>query len=83
MRYLLLITAAVGLAGAVHAQDVSCRAEAAEKKLAGAARASFMKNCAVNATKVCRVSAGENKLSGAAKTKFTIRCVRNKVVGKK
>jgi hypothetical protein len=81
MRYLLLIAVAVGLAGAVHAQDVSCRAAAAEKKLSGTAWTSFMKGCAVNATKVCRVTAAEKKLSGGAKTKFTVRCVRNKVVG--
>jgi hypothetical protein len=82
MRYLLLIAVAVGLAGAVHAQDVSCRAAAAEKKLAGAALTNFMNECVVNATKVCRVTAAANKLSGGAKTKFTVRCVRNKV-GKK
>jgi hypothetical protein len=78
MRYLLLIAVAVGLAGAVHAQDVSCRAAAAEKKLAGAALASFMKKCGANATTTCRVTAAANKLSGAARTSFITRCVRNK-----
>jgi hypothetical protein len=78
MRYLLLIAVAVGLAGAVYAQDVSCRAAAAEKKLAGAALASFMKKCGTNATTTCKVTAAANKLSGAARTSFITRCVRNK-----
>jgi hypothetical protein len=82
MRYLLLIAFAVGLAGAVYAQDVSCGAAAAEKKLTGAAKTSFMRKCAATAVKTCKVTATANKLSGSAKRSFTTKCVRTKV-GKK
>jgi hypothetical protein len=79
MRYLLVLVLGAGLAGTVHAQAVSCNAAAAEKKLAGAALASFMKKCESDAAKACDLSAGEKKLSGAAKTSFTTKCVRDKV----
>lgn len=45
----LLIACALALAGlssAAHAADPACEAKAAEKKLAGAAKASFVKKCA-------------------------------------
>jgi hypothetical protein len=79
MRYLLLPALAIMLAGAVHSQAVSCKAAAAEKKLAGAALASFMKKCKTDATNACNASAAGAKLSGAAKTSFTTRCLRDKV----
>ncbi|HEY7552397.1 MAG TPA: hypothetical protein VH913_23105 [Hyphomicrobiaceae bacterium] len=79
MRYLLVLVLAAGLAGVAHAQSASCTAAAAEKKLAGAALASFMKKCESDAAAACNSSAGEKKLSGAAKTSFTTKCVRDKV----
>jgi hypothetical protein len=81
MRYLLLLALGVALAGELHAQAAGCKATAAEKKLAGAALASFMKKCESDATKACNLSAGEKKLSGAAKTSFTTKCVKDKVGG--
>ena len=45
MRWLPLAVLSLGLATAVHAQGVNCKATAAEKKLAGAALTSFMKKC--------------------------------------
>lgn len=79
MRYLLLATLGVVLAAAAHAQAVNCKAAATEKKLAGAALASFMKKCESDATAACASSAGEKKLSGAAKTSFAAKCVKDKV----
>jgi hypothetical protein len=90
MRYpapqlVLLALGAVALAGAlpaqIHAQVANCKARAAEKKLAGAALASFTKKCQADAANACNVSAGAKKLSGAAKTSFTAKCVRDKVGG--
>ena len=52
----------------------SCEAQAAEKKLAGAAKASFVKKCTTDAVTQCDAQATEKKLSGAAKTSFTQKC---------
>ena len=54
------------------AQAADCDSQAAEKKLAGAAMASFMKKC-VNTG--CDALAAEKKLAGAAKNSFTTKCV--------
>jgi len=53
----------------------SCTAMATEKKLAGAAQASFMKKCEADAATACDAKAAEKKLAGAAKTSFTTKCV--------
>jgi hypothetical protein len=53
----------------------SCKATAADKKLAGAAMTSFMKKCQSDAQKACDSQAAEKKLNGAAKTSFTKKCV--------
>ena len=53
----------------------SCKATAADKKLAGAAMNSFMKKCETDAQKACDAQAAEKKLNGAAKTSFTKKCV--------
>lgn len=57
----------------------SCHAAAAEKKLAGAAKTSFLKKCEKDATAACEAQAGEKKLAGAAKNSFTKKCVRDAV----
>ena len=57
----------------------SCDAMAAEKKLAGAAKASFVKKCEKDAKPTamaaCETQAGEKKLAGAAKNSFVKKCV--------
>ena len=63
-----------------YAAEVSCDTKAAEKKLAGAAKNSFIKKCEnnakVNAAKAdCDAKAAEKKLKGAAKNSFTKKCV--------
>ena len=61
--------------GAMAAGGGSCTAMAAEKKLAGAAKNSFVKKCESDATAACDAKAAEKKLAGAAKTSFTKKCV--------
>ena len=57
----------------------SCKANATEKKLAGAAQTSFMKKCETDAKTSCDKQAADKKLAGAAKTSFTKKCVTDAV----
>ena len=57
----------------------SCKMQSDSKKLAGAAKESFMKKCAGDAQAGCDKSAAEKKLSGAAKESFTKKCVGDAV----
>lgn len=57
----------------------TCADQALEKKLAGAAKASFLGKCERDATATCEATAAEKKLAGAAKTSFTGKCVRDTV----
>lgn len=77
------IAAALLAAFAVTAQaaDATCTATAGEKKLAGAAKTSFMKKCESDAAARCDAAAAEKKLAGAAKTSFTKKCVKDAVGG--
>jgi hypothetical protein len=63
---------------AVYAAD-DCAAKAAEKKLAGAAKTSFMKKCTADsmtpAEATCDATAKEKKLAGAAKNSYMKKCV--------
>jgi len=63
----------------VYAAD-DCAARAAEKKLAGAAKSSFMKKCEADAKAMpenaaCTATATEKKLAGAAKNSFMKKCI--------
>lgn len=79
----LLVAAVIWTAGAVGAHaSPSCTAQAGEKKLAGAALASFMKKCETDASVACTRTATEKKLAGAAKTSFEKKCIED-TVGKK
>jgi hypothetical protein len=76
MKRIALIAVLCAMAGSAYAQShPTCSASAMEKKLAGAAKTSFMKKCEDDATKACNASAAEKKLAGAAKTSFTKKCV--------
>ena len=78
----LILAALIGLiAGNACAQSPSCKANAGEKKLAGAALTSFMKKCEADAQTACDTSAADKKLNGAAKTRFTKKCVTDAVGG--
>lgn len=67
--------------GSAQAADSSCTAQATEKKLAGAAKTSFMGKCERDAKTACDASATEKKLAGAAKASFTNKCVKDAVGG--
>ena len=80
--------------GAAHAtshkeapmMNPDCEKQATEKKLAGAAKNSFVKKCskdmmASSAKGDCDKMAGEKKLAGAAKNSYVKKCVAD--AGKK
>jgi len=57
----------------------SCTDEATTKKLAGAAKTSFLKKCETDSATACDASAASKKLNGAAKTSYTKKCVTDSV----
>lgn len=75
-----LLAAVAAMFFANHALAADCTAMAAEKKLAGAAKASFLKKCEADAKgplaadSGCTAKAAEKKLAGAAKTSFLKKC---------
>jgi hypothetical protein len=79
----LLIAAALAGAFAVVAQaqtgTATCKATAAEKKLAGAALNSFMKKCEKDAMEACTKAATDKKLAGAAKASNVKKCTSDAV----
>ena len=80
-KYLSLIVFAVALTfGTAHAAD-TCDAQAAEKKLAGAAKTSFVKKCKADSggptAAACEKSAADKKLAGAAKTSHLKKCMED------
>ena len=77
----LFLVSAVALSSSAFAADATCTAAAAEKKLAGAAKTSFLKKCETDATATCDTAAAEKKLAGAAKNSFTKKCVKDAVGG--
>lgn len=79
MRTILVMVLLSFGASSTIAAEGSCKANAAEKKLAGAALTSFMKKCENDAKTTCDASAAEKKLAGAAKASFTKKCVTDSV----
>ena len=76
----------VGLSNVAFAADATCAARATEKKLAGAAKNSFMKKCEKDAAagttapasgSACQTKAAEKKLAGAAKNSFVKKCEKD------
>jgi len=62
-------------------KSADCEKQAAEKKLSGAAKSSFVKKCAGGdatakppAAEACEKQAAEKKLAGAAKSSFVKKC---------
>jgi hypothetical protein len=58
---------------------VTCKAQSAEKKLAGAAQKSFMTKCQNDAKSACDKSAADKKLAGAAKASHLKKCMSDAV----
>jgi hypothetical protein len=77
-KKICLITTLV-FASTAFAQDATCAATAADKKLAGAAKNSFMKKCEKDAADKCEIASKEKKLAGAAKSSFSKKCVKDAV----
>jgi hypothetical protein len=95
MRTALALAATLALVGPTFAQSSapatqpattptpaavsSCKSQASEKKLAGAAMTSFMKRCESDAAKACTTQAADRKLAGAARNSFTKKCVTDAI----
>jgi len=83
----VMVLALAGLASSAHAADAACEAKAGEKKLAGAAKNSFVKKCERESggdgatQKACDAKAAEKKLAGAAKNSFIKKCTKDAAAG--
>lgn len=85
MRALIASVSLVLLSTLAHAGDATCEAKAAEKKLAGAAKNSFVKKCEKDSAKesagaACAAKAVDKNgkpLAGAAKTSFVKKCEKD------
>ena len=79
-KTLALSALALCLAGAptLAFADDACTTQAMDKKLAGAAKTSFMTKCERTA---CEGQAADKKLAGAAKTSFVTKCVKDAMGG--
>ena len=83
-KFLSLLTLGFALTlGSAYAADSSCDTKAADKKLAGAAKTSFLKKCNADAgaapmaaagPSACEKTAADKKLAGAAKGSFMKKC---------
>lgn len=81
------LTALTLLANPAWSANAACEAQASEKKLAGAAKTSFMKKCereagGGSAAAKCEQSASEKKLYGAAKTSHVKKCIADAAASK-
>ncbi|WP_293763836.1 hypothetical protein [uncultured Aquitalea sp.] len=80
-KYVMMALLSLAAANVAFA-DATCDAKAAEKKLAGAAKSSFLKKCekdasAKTAQTTCEGKAADKKLAGAAKNSFVKKCVKD------
>ena len=80
MKVVLIVGVLVAGMSSAYA-DGSCTSNAMDKKLAGAAKTSFMTKCQKDAASTCDATAATKKLAGAAKTSFTTKCVKDAVGG--
>jgi hypothetical protein len=79
MKTIVVIAGLLLAATPALAQSPTCKAQAAEKHLAGAAMNSFMKKCQADAQKSCAADASAKKLAGAAKSSHMKKCVDDTV----
>lgn len=87
----VIALALASLSSTAYAANAACEAKAGEKKLAGAAKNSFMKKCereaggggggGGDAQAACDAKAAEKKLAGAAKNSFVKKCVKDAAAG--
>lgn len=78
IKTLAIAFALLSLSAAAASAD-TCLANADAKKLAGAARNSFLTKGQKDATAACNTLAADKKLHGAAQTSFTTKCVKDAV----
>jgi hypothetical protein len=76
MRSFALVVALTLIAGPAWA---TCKGDAADKKLAGAALKSFMTKCEKDAKAACAKTSKDMKLAGAAKTSHEKKCLGDAV----
>lgn len=82
MRLMIAAMTLALTASLAHAADATCEAKAADKKLAGAAKTSFVKKCEKDAAKSsCATTAADKKLKGAAKNSFIKKCEKDAATG--
>lgn len=77
MRMIVAAAMLAAFSGAAFAES-TCKDQAAEKKLAGAALASFMKKCETDANAACDADSKAKKLAGAALDAHMKKCVSDK-----
>jgi hypothetical protein len=77
MKRIVLI-AAISLI-ACGSASATCKSDAADKKLAGAALTSFMKKCESDAKKKCEADSKSQNLKGAAASSHTKKCTADAV----
>lgn len=78
MRLMIAAMTLALTASLAHAADATCEAKAADKKLAGAAKTSFVKKCEKDTAKsACATTAADKKLKGAAKNSFIKKCEKD------
>jgi hypothetical protein len=86
MKTLLFAVAMILFGNTAFAANPSCEAQAAQKKLAGAAKSSFVTKCdkdaTAAATTACTSQATKKKLAGAAKSSFVKKCVTDATAAK-
>jgi hypothetical protein len=90
MRTLIAAVSLALLSSFAHAADAGCEAKAAEKKLAGAAKSSFVKKCekdagAAGAGAACAAKAVDKNgkpLAGAAKASSIKKCEKEAAAAK-
>ncbi len=76
MKFALALAICLGCSAPAFA---SCKSDAADKKLAGAALTSFMTKCEKDAAAACEADSAKQKLVGAAKISHVTKCVAEKV----
>ncbi len=89
-KLLLALIATLSLSAFAQAPASTCEAQASEKKLAGAAKASFIKKCERDAAEAaphaaretCEKAATEKKLAGAARNSFVKKCEKDAAAAK-
>ena len=73
----MVLAAALSLV--VTSAHATCRSDAADKKLAGAALKSFMTKCERDAKTKCETDSNTKKLAGAARKSHMKKCVTDEV----